>query len=437
MSLYLLRSITTAHASAMRASDCDCQRSVTALNPALMKRLIRIAMCVLLLGFGLERAIDGKKLFAAETKAKAATKSKAAKKPKAAEKASGKVDAKGALAGARKALAVMIKAARADKGLDPKTPKNKPFWSATQKLSKQLDRAQKGLAAKNDEFFKGISGARSAEAQMKVDWQLTDSKNKQVINGAKKLGRALAILRTDFSKEADRKKKGGELTAKEKEQFAKIKKQQGDLLAKVKALEAKAKKDKGLERGLKKIAADANRVVKAPETVDGFIATLYLLDELEGLLYGYDYYVDKDWRNDWVNVPTWTAAWDPYYDGWGPNPYVWAETPLIVDVYPSEDFAIPVELSEPEIETQDNFAENEPVEMSEPERDQVAADEDNDPEVESDDTADDDSMEDPSDDDGKDFDGDGDDDGGADDGGDADDGDDDGGGDDGGDDDGD
>ena len=80
----------------------------------------------------------------------------------------------------------------------------------------------------------------------------------------------------------------------------------------MKALEAKAKKDKGLERGLKKITAGANRVVKAPETVDGFIATLYLLDELEGLLYGYDYYVDKDWRNDWVNVATWTAWWDPY-----------------------------------------------------------------------------------------------------------------------------
>ena len=115
-------------------------------------------MCVLLLGFGVERAIDGKKLFAADTKAKASAKPK---KPHAPKKASGqKVDAKGALAGARKALAVMIKAARADKGLDPKTPKNKPFWKATQKLSKQLDRAQKGLKAKSDDFFSAFPKER-------------------------------------------------------------------------------------------------------------------------------------------------------------------------------------------------------------------------------------------------------------------------------------
>ncbi len=183
----------------------------------------------------------------------------------------------------------------------------------------------------------------------------------------------------------------------------------------MKALEAKAKKDKGLTRGLKKIGADAKRVVKAPETLDGFLATLYLLDELEGLLYGYDYYVDKDWRNDWVNVPTWTTAWDPYVDTWGPSPYVWVDAVPTVDVYPADDFSIPAEMSEPEIDAQEDFAENEPVDMSEPEQEQVAEAEDNDPEVEADDTDDDDSMEDPSDDDGEDFDGDGDDDGGADD----------------------
>jgi hypothetical protein len=35
-----------------------------------MKRLIRIGMCLLLVGFGVERAIDGKRLLAAETKTK-------------------------------------------------------------------------------------------------------------------------------------------------------------------------------------------------------------------------------------------------------------------------------------------------------------------------------------------------------------------------------
>lgn len=372
-----------------------------------MKTFVRLSLCLTIALFAIARA-------AAPVKAKPSVAPAKTEKKESAEAATAKVDAKGALAGARKALAAMVKAAREDTGLDPKTPKNKPFWSATRKLSTQLDKAQKGFAAKNDDFFKGVSEARSAEEQMKVDWQLTDSKNKEVIEAGKKLGHALAILRTDFSKEAARKKKGGELTAKEKEQFAKIKKQQTELLGKVKALRAIATKDKGLEHGLQKIETGANRVVKAPETVDGFIATLYLLDELEGLLYGYDYYVDKDWRNNWVNVATWTSSWDPYVDSWSPAPYVWVDATITVNIPAEEDFTVSEDLSEPEIEAQDDFAENEPVDMSEPEREEVAQEEDSDAEVEADDAEDDDdSMEDSSDEEGEDFDGESDDDGGG------------------------
>ena len=82
----------------------------------------------------------------------------------------------------------MIKAARADKSLDPKTARNKPFWKSTQVVAKNLKLAHTGLAAKNNDFFKGIAEARRAEEQMKVDWQLTDSKNKEVIDNGEKLG---------------------------------------------------------------------------------------------------------------------------------------------------------------------------------------------------------------------------------------------------------
>ena len=110
----------------------------------------------------------------------------------------------------------MIKAARADKALDPKTPKNKPFWKSTQLVAKNLKTAKQGLDAKSDDFFKGIAEARRAEEQMKVDWQLTDSKNKKVLENGKTLGNAIESLRTNYSKEAARKKQGGDLTTKEK-----------------------------------------------------------------------------------------------------------------------------------------------------------------------------------------------------------------------------
>src|SRR2546430_948853 len=242
-----------------------------------MKKLVSLSLCLSLSLFAVARAVKPGQTLAAIAKSDQ-------------KKSAGKTaDGKTLLDDANKALAAMIKAARADNGLDPKTPKNKPFWKSTQLIAKNLKIAKTGLVAKSNDFFKGVAVARQAEEQMKVDWELTDSKNKQVIENGKKLGHAIAILRTDFSKEAERKKKGGELTAKEKAEFEKIKAQQKALLAKIDKLKAKAQKDKALVKGLSEMEKEATRIVKAPLTVDAFVATLYLVDEIEGQLYGYDY----------------------------------------------------------------------------------------------------------------------------------------------------
>jgi hypothetical protein len=340
-----------------------------------------------------------------------------------------KADAKTLLDDAGKALAAMIKAARADKGLDPKTPKNKPFWKSTQLIVKNLKMAKTGLAAKNNDFFKGITQARQAEEQMKVDWELTDSNNKQVVENGKKLGHAVALLRTDFSKEAARKKKGGELTAKEKSEFEKIKAQQKELLAKIAKLEAAAKKDKALEKGLHEMKKQAEHIIKEPVTLDSYIATLYLLDGQIGLIRGYDYYVDKPWRADYLLLGDWITGYDTWYYTWEDSvSYDWAWVDTSVDIYEGEDVTVSESVSEEEVNSEESYAENESFDMSEAEEEEVAAEEDTDEEVASND---DDSMEDASDDEGDDM---SDDSGGDDEGDDDSGGDDDGGGDDGGDD---
>jgi len=299
---------------------------------------------------------------------------------------------------ASKALAVMIKAARADKGLDPKTPKNKPFWKSTQLIAKNLKMAKTGLTAKSNGFFKSIAEARKAEEQMKVDWQLTDSKNKKVIENGKKLGHAIALLRTDFSKEAARKKKGGELTAKEKAEFDKIKAQQKELLAKIKTLEKAAQKDKALEKGLREIEKQANHILKEPATVDAYIAMLYLLDVQIGLVRGYEYYVDKPWRADYLTLANWTNTYETSYYEWEASvSYEWASVDTSVDIYEGEDVDVSESVSE-EINSEESYAENESFDMSESEEDEVAAEED-DEEI----ASDDDSMEDASDDEGEDM----------------------------------
>jgi hypothetical protein len=354
-----------------------------------MKRLVSLLLCLSLSIFTVARAMKPSRTLAVVAKA-------ASKEPTGQ-----KADAKTLLDDANKALGAMIKAARGDNGLDPKTPKNKPFWKSTQLIAKNLKMAKTGLAAKNNDFFKGIAGARQAEEQMKVDWELTDSKNKQVIENGKNLGHAIALLRTDFSKEAARKKKGGELSAKEKAEFEKIKAQQKELLAKIAKLEAGAKKDKALEKGLHEMKKHANHIINEPVTLDAYISTLYLLDDQIGLIRGYEYYVDKPWRADYLVLVDWVHTYETSYYEWETSvSYDWALVDTTVDIYEGEDVTVSESVSTEEISSEESYVEDQSFDMSESEEEEVAAEEDTDEEVAS---ADDDSMEDASDDEGEDM----------------------------------
>src|SRR6184192_2762559 len=353
-----------------------------------MKKLVSLALCLSLSLFAVARATKPGQTLAAAAKSD--------QKKSAGKKADGKT----LLDDANKALAAMIKAARADNGLDPKTPKNKPFWKSTQLIAKNLKMAKTGISAKSNDFFKGVTGARQAEEQMKVDWELTDSKNKEVTENGKKLGHAIALLRTDFSKEAARKKAGGELTAKEKAEFDKVKAQQKELLAKIAKLEAGAKKDKALEKGLREMKKQAEHIVKEPVTLDAYIATLYLLDDQIGLIRGYEYYVDKSWRGDYLVLVDWTNTYATSYYEWESSvSYDWTLAATSVDIHDSEGVDTSESVSNEEISSEESYVENESFDMSESEGEEVAAEEDTDEEVAS---ADDDSMEDASDDEGED-----------------------------------
>jgi hypothetical protein len=310
-----------------------------------------------------------------------------------------KADAKTLLDDANKALAAMIKAARADDDLDPKQAENKPFWRSTQLIAKNLKLANTGLAAKSNDFFKGIAEACQAEDQMKVDWELTDSNNKQVLENGKKLGHAIALLRTDSSKEAARKKKGGELTAKEKAEFEKIKSQQKELLVKIAKLENASQKGKALEKGLSEMKKQANHIISEPITLDAYIATLYLLDDQIGLIRGYEYYVDKPRRADYLVLVDWTNTYETSYYQWETSvSYEWALVDASIDIHENEEVDVSESVSNEEIGSEESYVENESFDMSEAEEQEVAADEDADEEV----ASDDDSMEDASDDEGED-----------------------------------
>src|SRR5438874_13313717 len=109
-----------------------------------MKKFVSLLLCLSFSVFAVARAMKPSHTLAVVAKT-------AQKKPTGE-----KVDAKTLLDDANKALAAMTKAARGDTGLDPKTPKNKPFWKSTQLIAKNFKLAETGRAAKSKDFCEGI-----------------------------------------------------------------------------------------------------------------------------------------------------------------------------------------------------------------------------------------------------------------------------------------
>src|SRR5436309_14775783 len=104
-----------------------------------MKKLLSLSLCLSLSLFAVARAMKPAQILAVAAKSD--------QKKSAGDKADGKT----LLDDANKALAAMIKAARADNGLDPNTPKNKPFWKSTHLIANNLTVAKTGLSAKSND----------------------------------------------------------------------------------------------------------------------------------------------------------------------------------------------------------------------------------------------------------------------------------------------
>ena len=174
------------------------------------------------------------------------------------------------------------------------------------------------------------------------------------------------------------------------------------MLAKIVKLEADAKKDKALEKGLREMKKQADHIVNEPVTLDAYIATLYLLDVQAGLIRGYEYYVDKPWRADYLVLVDWVHTYETGYYEWETSvSYDWALVDTTVDIDYGEEVDVSESVSDEEISSEESYVENESFDMSDAEEQEVAAEEDTDEEVASADG--DDSMEDASDDEGQDM----------------------------------
>lgn len=282
----------------------------------------------------------------------------------------GKQDAAELLATARKALAYTTKAARgAGEKLSPTNPSAKPFLLALKNVGKALDEAQAGLAAKDPKFFKALDDARAGVAEMDATWDLTGADNKDVVAGAKMLGGAVIALQSNYSPLVARRAKGGELTAAEKAKFAKIKAQQAELNKRLSALAAKYKSDRALNAGIRNIRHDAERIAKAPNTVNAYIDSLGLLSTVVGLVRGYSYYVPVSARSAWTTIETLPSTWS-YAAYTTDYAYDWSAVSTDVAVYDAATLSV----TDAEVSQQESYLEEGEFDLSDQEEAEVAED---------------------------------------------------------------
>jgi hypothetical protein len=280
----------------------------------------------------------------------------------------GKQDAEQLLADAKKALAFTVKSARAGGAeLDPTKAEAKPFYESLKNIGLALKKASTALDAKDPGFFAAVNEANDAANDMEVTWELTKSKDADVVAGGKELSGAITALQANYNPLEERKEKGGDLTDDEKKNFDAMKEQMKGLLKEIHDLSAEDTKEVALEDGLKKIRMEARRVEKAPENIKSYADAVNSLSTIQGLIEGYSYFFTGPQKTEWTTVETDSTGLTSDYS-YTDETYDWSETSVEIDVYDSYS----EEITDEEEASEDSYVEDTSFDMSEEEDSEVA-----------------------------------------------------------------
>jgi len=283
-----------------------------------MQYLKKLVSCFVLVNFLAYGPLFSGAAAAATPAAKPAAAKPAAGKPAAAKPAAGKqVTGTQLLAESKKAVAGILKEAKASGGkLDPKSKKQAPFFAGLKEFQAALAESEKKLKAKDKKLFESLSKGSTALAKVKTAWPRVGVQNAKVEGYLGKLDNSYTALRSRYGGEGLRAKQGADLSAKEKANFEKIKASQAEFSKKLAPMQAKAKQkgDKGTEAQLARLVKQSNAIAVAQLTVDAFMTALLLLDYLEGEWDCYSYYVGPSYRADWVTMDVWVSGSFTSYD---------------------------------------------------------------------------------------------------------------------------
>jgi hypothetical protein len=240
--------------------------------------------------------------------------------PQAAEAQETEVNAADLVKAADRAIAYAVAKAREsdDPALSQDNEEAKPFWQALARLNEAVEKVDRGLTLQDETFHTNLALATSAVEEVKITFGMAEARDSAVIEGIEKTDVALALLRDNYSKEAARLKKGGDLTPEEVAQLEKIKGKQAELQKRLDEVEGKVANNETLKKGVQQLKKKSQQVSNSRSDVPGFLFAMTAMNIMNGWLWGWHW---------------WWGPWGP----WAPG-YIVVIQDIYVDALPYFDY---------------------------------------------------------------------------------------------------
>ncbi len=205
-----------------------------------------------------------------------------------------------------------------DPALSQDNEEAKPFWQALARLNEAVEKVDRGLTLRDETFHTNLALATSAVEEVKITFGMAEARDSAVIEGIEKTDVALALLRDNYSKEAARLEKGGDLSPEEVAQLEKMKGQQAELQKRLEEIEAKVANNETLKKGVQQLKKKSRQVQSCRSDVPGFLFAMTAMNIMNGWLWGWHW---------------WWGPWGPWVPG-----YVVIIQDIYVDAIPYLDY---------------------------------------------------------------------------------------------------
>ena len=228
----------------------------------------------------------------------------------------------------KKSIAFITKSAKGKISTKSKTAR--PFWSAIKDCNAAIAQIEKGQKAKDITMLKGLNALGESVPQLSASWGILRGSHKdlQVGRGVIALTASYDSYVSNFGPSAARKKKGGNLTAKETARFNESKAAVAKHKAKIAKLKSKAKPKSNelrLANDLILLVAQLDRI--AGGGLAAYCDYLYYYDRLSYTTRGYGDIIEvwyPSYYSEWSSYETEvSASWSTYseesysyYESW-------------------------------------------------------------------------------------------------------------------------